>query len=343
MEVKAFVSGCAGTRLTAEEVAFFSAEQPWGLILFQRNCADPVQVRDLAADFRSAVGRVDAPVLIDQEGGRVQRLKPPAWPVYPPCRTIGLVGELDRAGGERAAWLQGRLIAADLLDIGITVNCAPDLDLRLPATTNAIGDRAFGDDPGLVSRLGRAYAEGLMAGGVLPVIKHCPGHGRATVDSHHSLPVVDTDVETLAATDFVPFARLADLPLAMTGHIVFEAIDRANPATTSAAVIRDIIRGRISFDGLLLSDDVSMKALSGDLAEKTRAIHDAGCDIVLYCFGVMSEMRAVAAASRPLSGPAATRARAALDARREPQPFDSQAGREELQTLVARAGWQAAV
>ncbi|MEO8667994.1 MAG: beta-N-acetylhexosaminidase [Bauldia sp.] len=343
MEVKAFVSGCAGTRLSAEEASFFGAEQPWGLILFQRNCAHPEEIRDLVAGFRHAVGRIDAPVLIDQEGGRVQRLKPPVWRAYPPCGILGAVAEQDGVAGEKASWLQGRLIAADLLDLGITVDCAPDIDLRFAGTTSAIGNRAFGAEPELVTRLGRAYANGLMAGGVLPVIKHCPGHGRATVDSHHSLPVVGDDLETLAATDFVPFARLADLPLAMTGHIVFTAIDADNPATTSAVVIRDIIRGRISFDGLLLSDDVSMKALSGDFAAKTRAIHAAGCDIVLYCFGVMDEMRAVAAAARPLDGVSARRARAALDARRQPEPFDVEAGWEEFQALIERAGRPATV
>jgi beta-N-acetylhexosaminidase len=337
MEVKAFVSGCAGTRLTRDEVAFFAAEQPWGLILFQRNCAEPDELRDLTAEFRRAVGRDDAPVLIDQEGGRVQRLKPPHWRTYPPCRHLGLVEEADGGAGERAAWLQGRLIAGDLLELGITINCAPVLDLGLPTTTKAIGDRAFSGDPATVARLGRAYAEGLMAGGVLPVIKHCPGHGRATVDSHQSLPVVDADRATVEASDFAPFASLADLPVAMTGHIVFSAIDPERPATTSPVVIRDIIRGRITFGGLLLSDDVSMKALSGDLAEKTRAILGAGCDIALYCYGDMNEMRQVAAAAGPLSGESANRARRALAARGEPLPFDAEAGYQELMALVEPA------
>jgi beta-N-acetylhexosaminidase len=340
--VKAFISGCAGTHLAPEEVSFFAAEQPWGLILFRRNCVEREQVSDLVRSFRDAVGRADAPILIDQEGGRVQRLRPPVWPAYPSARIIGLLAEADIAAGTRAAWLQGRLIAADLSELGITVDCVPVLDVIVPGASEAIGDRSFGGDAGLVATLGRAEASGVLAGGVLPVIKHMPGHGRATADSHLSLPIVEADLDLLVATDFVPFAALRDLPLAMTGHIVYGAIDRTSPATTSPTVIRDIIRKRISFDGLLVSDDVSMNALAGDYGDRARAIRDAGCDLVLHCDGRIEEMRAVADATPELAGMAGERAARALAAARPAQPFDRIAGREELVRLVARAGWRPA-
>jgi beta-N-acetylhexosaminidase len=337
--VKAFISGVAGPQLTADEADFLAAEQPWGLILFKRNCREKDEVRALVAAFRAAVGRPDAPVLIDQEGGRVQRLQPPGWPAYPNARVLGLIGESDPASGTRAAWLQGRLIAADLNELGITVDCLPVLDVAAPDVSEAIGNRSFGGDPRLVARLGRAAADGALAGGVLPVMKHIPGHGRATADSHMSLPVVDADLATLAATDFVPFAALADLPAAMTGHVVYSAIDPKNPATTSRIVIRDIIRQRINFDGMLVSDDVSMNALSGDCGERAVAIRDAGCDIVLHCNGRIEEMRAIADAAPVLAGKAGERAARALASIREPMPFDRKAGREELLALAARANW----
>ena len=242
MAVKAFVSGCAGTELTGEEQVFFAVEQPLGLILFKRNCDSPAQVRALVDDFRNVVGRPDAPVLIDQEGGRVRRLRPPNWPDYPAARVLGDIAAEDAERGVRAAWLHGRLMAADLRDVGITVDCTPVLDVITPGASDAIGNRSFGGDPALVARLGRAVADGLIAGGVAPVVKHIPGQGRAAVDSHYVLPVVEADLETLAETDFAPFVALADLPAAMTSHTVFSAIDPMNPATTSPAVIRDIIR-----------------------------------------------------------------------------------------------------
>ena len=340
--VKAFISGCAGTRLAAEEAAFFAAAEPWGLILFKRNCIDREQVRELVVAFRTVVGRSDAPVLIDQEGGRVQRLQPPVWPSYPPARTIGLLAEADRDAGTRAAWLQGRLIAADLAELGITIDCLPVLDVVVPGVSDAIGNRSFGGDPALVAGLGRAAAKGVLDGGLLPVMKHIPGHGRATADSHLSLPVVDTELERLVVTDFAPFAALADLPIGMTCHVVYSAIDPRRPATTSQPLIRDIIRKRISFDGLLVSDDVSMQALTGDYGERARAIHDAGCDLVLHCNGRIEEMRAVADASPELAGKPGERAARALAAVRPAQPFDRAAAREELLTLVGRAGWRPA-
>ncbi len=338
MAAKAFVSGCAGPTLLPEESAFFSREEPWGLILFRRNCVDPRQIRELVTDFRKAVARPDAPVLIDQEGGRVQRLQPPHWPAYPPGRLLGLIGETDLPAGERAAFLQARLIAADLTDLGITVDCLPLLDV-VAGVSAAIGNRSFGPDPALVTRLGRAVANGLVSGGLLPVMKHIPGHGRGEADSHLALPVVAADVETLATTDFAPFAALVDLPMAMTCHVVYSAVDPEYPATTSPAVIRDIIRGRIGFTGLLLSDDVSMNALSGDYGERAAAIYAAGCDIVLHCNGRIEEMRAIADVAPTLAGEAGERAVRALALRRLPEPFDREAGWRELLELAARAGW----
>ncbi len=335
MAAKAFICGCAGPVLGRDEAAFIAAKRPFGLILFQRNCIEPAQVRGLVASFRDAVGRADAPVLIDQEGGRVQRLKPPHWPSYAPARAIARLHGVDADAGLRAAWLHGRLIAADLRDVDIDVDCAPVLDVAVPGASDVIGDRSFGGDPDRVATLGRAVADGLMDGGVLPVNKHVPGHGRAAADSHVSLPVVSADLVTLAASDFVPFAALSDLPMAMTAHVVYSAIDPGRPATVSPVVIRDIIRKRISFDGLLLSDDVSMHALSGDYGERTAAIFAAGCDLVLHCNGRIEEMRAVADAAPELAGYPAERADRALRARRTPAPFNREAAREEYRALLA--------
>lgn len=338
MAAKAFVSGCAGTELTGDERVFFAVEQPLGLILFKRNCDNPAQVRALVDDFRSVVGRADAPVLVDQEGGRVRRLRPPNWPDYPAARVLGEIAAESPEKGARAAWLHGRLMAADLRDVGITVDCAPVLDVIASGASDAIGDRSFGADPALVTRLGRAMAEGLMDGGVAPVVKHVPGQGRAAVDSHYVLPVVEADFDTLAGTDFAPFAALADLPAAMTSHTVFSAVDPMNPATTSPAVIRDIIRERIGFDGLLFSDDVSMNALAGDHRERGKAIFDAGCDIVLHCSGRMEDMQAVADVAPLLSGKARARADRMMALAKTPEPFDRAAAREEYLAL-AGAAW----
>jgi beta-N-acetylhexosaminidase len=327
--------------LSGWERDFFAAERPFGLILFARNCRTPDQVRDLVGAFRDSVDRPEAPVLIDQEGGRVQRLSPPAWPAYPPARKLGLLFEADREAGRRAAWLHGRLIAADLTAVGIDVDCAPVLDVIAPGASDAIGDRAFSGAPATVAALGRSLAGGLLAGGVLPVMKHIPGHGRATSDSHAELPVVAADVDALAASDFAPFVELRDLPMAMTAHVAYTAVDRDRPATVSPTVIRDIIRGRISFDGLLMSDDVSMHALSGDYAARAAAICDAGCDLVLHCNGRTEEMRAVAGAAPELAGVAGERAWRALAARQEPAPFQRDAARAEFMALLGRVGWTA--
>ena len=340
--MKAFISGCAGTRLEPQERDFFAEHQPFGLILFRRNCGSRDEISALTGDFRAAVGRPDAPVLIDQEGGRVQRLRPPDWPAYVPGRTLGLIAAADGAAGRRAAWLHGRLIAADLGDVGIDFDCAPVLDVIVPGASEAIGDRSFGTDPQVVADLGRSLADGLLAGGVLPVMKHIPGQGRALSDSHLALPVVDADLATLAGSDFVPFAALADLPAAMTAHVIVNAVDSVHAATISAAVIRDIIRARIGFDGLLVSDDVSMHALSGDYSVRAAAIYAAGCDLVLHCNGRTEEMREIGGAAPALGGKSRERAARALAARKAPAPFDREAGREEYLALTARAGLRAA-
>ena len=256
------------------------------------------------------MGRSDAPVLVDQEGGRVQRLGPPHWPAYPAGASYATVG--DGNDPAEAARLGGRLIAADLRNVGITIDCAPVLDVVTPATHRAIGNRAYGSDAASVARLGRAFAEGLLAGGVLPVVKHMPGHGRATVDSHLDLPVVETGFDELQAIDFAPFMALADLPMGMTAHVVFTALDATDPATTSRIVIERVIRGSIGFDGLLLSDDLSMEALKGTLGERAAAALAAGCDIALHCNGKLDEARATADAAPPLAGRAAERAARAL-------------------------------
>jgi len=299
---RAFIAGCAGTILTPEERSFFHESAPWGFILFRRNIDTPEQVRALVAELRAAVGR-HAPVLIDQEGGRVQRLGPPHWPVYPPASVFAAIADEGRAQAAMdAARLGARLMAGDLASLGIDVDCVPCADLRLPEGHGIIGDRAYGETPPQVASLARAASEGLIDGGMLPVLKHIPGHGRARADSHLALPVVDTPREVLEATDFEPFRRLNDLPLGMTAHVVYSAIDPKHPATTSARVIAEVIRGHIGFDGALMSDDLSMKALSGSFAERTRASLAAGCDLVLHCNGDMAEMAEVAAAAPLLEG-----------------------------------------
>jgi beta-N-acetylhexosaminidase len=338
MGIKAFICGVSGLTLSDEERAFLRAEKPWGFILFRRNARDRAQVAALITEMRSAVGRPDAPVLMDQEGGRVQRLRPPEWPAYPPGAVFGRLFGQSKEQGLRAAWLSARLIAGDLSELGITVNCLPLADVPIAGADDVIGDRAYGNDPGTVAALARAVADGLEAGGVLPVLKHIPGHGRATADSHEMLPVVDTPAVELERSDFAAFRPLKGLPMAMTAHVVFSALDRAQPATTSATIIADVIRGSIGFQGLLMSDDLSMNALQGTLGERARASIAAGCDMILHCNGKPEEMRQVAENSPPLEGAALARADAALAARKPPQPFDRVQARAELDELVARAG-----
>ncbi len=323
MTDRACILGCAGTTLSPEEVAFFRDARPWGFILFRRNIETPAQVRALTAALRDAVGW-HAPVLIDQEGGRVQRLGPPHWPKYPPARAYGALSTNDPLVRREITRLGARLIAHDLLDLGINVDCVPVLDVPQRGAHDIIGDRAYGDTVEEIATLGRAAAEGLIAGGVLPVIKHIPGHGRAMADSHHDLPVVDAPVSELSDVDFAPFRVLSDMPMAMSAHIVFTAIDARRPGTQSRTVIKDIIREDIGFGGLLMTDDLSMKALKGDFTQRARRALSAGCDVILHCNGVMAEMQAVVAGTRTLSGKAKARADAAL-ARlaRVPEPFDA--------------------
>ena len=309
--VKAFVCGCQGFELDDDELKFFEETRPWGLILFRRNVDSPEQLDRLTRRFRNCVGRDNAPVLVDQEGGRVQRLTPPQWHSYPAAASFA-----ERFGpgpeAERVARLGGRLLGSDLRKNGFTIDCAPVLDTPVPGAHQVIGSRAFASDPDVVARLGRAFAEGLLAGGVLPVIKHMPGHGRAGADTHLELAVVSEPLSVLETTDFVPFRRLADLPIAMTAHVVFSAIDPHQPATTSKIVIERVMRGHIGFDGLLCTDDLSMEALKGSLGERASAAAAAGCEMLLHCNGKLDEARAVAAAAPLLLGRAAERAENAL-------------------------------
>jgi beta-N-acetylhexosaminidase len=336
MTARAFITGISGATLTADERRFLREADPWGLIVFARNLQTPAQVAELTAAFRNAVGR-DAPVLIDQEGGRVQRLGPPHWPTYPPGAAYGRLYDRDAAAGRRAAWLGARLIASDLRAVGIDVDCLPLADVPVTGSDPIIGDRAYGDTPDKVAEVARAVAEGLFAGGVLPVLKHIPGHGRATADSHGELPIVDTDRVGLEATDFAAFRPLANLPLAMTAHVVFTAIDALAPATTSATLIREVIRGWIGFGGLLMSDDISMGALSGSIEARSQAALAAGCDLVLHCNGKLDEMRAVAAAAPLLAGPVAMEADAALALRGRTGAGDIAAWRSEFAGLLGEA------
>ena len=335
MQARAFITGLAGTAITPEERAFLQEARPWGLILFKRNIDTATQIIALASSFREIMGHAEAPVLIDQEGGRVQRLGPPEWPAYPPGAAYGRLYERDAAKGLAAARLGARLIAEDLIKVGITVDCLPVADVPVSGADAVIGDRAYGETPAQVSALAAAAAAGLADGGVLPVLKHIPGHGRATADSHAALPVVDAPLAELEASDFAAFRPLAGLPMAMTAHVVFTAIDPVSPATTSAKMIRNVIRGGIGFRGLLMSDDISMGALSGSLRERTRAALAAGCDMALHCNGNLEEMREVAAESPLLAGEAARRAEAALAARHAPKEIDSAGARAQFAALMA--------
>jgi beta-N-acetylhexosaminidase len=294
----AVVLGCSGERLTASERDFFAAADPVGFILFRRNCRSPGQLRDLVGSLRGCIGRDDAPVLIDQEGGRVARLRPPHWRRYPSAARLA---SLPDPAAATAARLGARLIADDLARLGITVNCLPVLDIPAVGADPVIGDRAYGSDPERVARLAGAVCAGLLEGAVLPVLKHIPGHGRARVDSHQACPLVGASYEELASTDFVPFRALAAMPWAMTAHIVYSAIDPTAPTTLSSRVVTEVIRGEIGFDGVLVSDDLSMRALGGGLGERTREALAAGCDLALHCNGDPGEMEEVVAAARPIS------------------------------------------
>lgn len=330
MAFKAFASGCSGLELSSEEQAFFRSERPCGLILFQRNCESPDQVRRLTEQAADAVGEEGFLVFIDQEGGRVRRLKPPHWRDYPPARAYGELYREDVEAGLEAARLSARLVAEELRTNGITLNATPVLDLPVAGAHDIIGDRAYGSEPEPVISLGRAVADGFMAGGVVPVMKHVPGHGRARVDSHESLPEIDAGREVLERSDFKPFAALSDLPAAMTAHVLLTAIDPERPASVSPAIIGGVIRDAIGFDGLLMSDDVSMQALEGSIGERTAGVIGAGCDIALHCNGVMTEMQAVADMVPDLAGKALERFDRARTVTERSEPFD----RERAEYLI---------
>lgn len=328
MRFGATILDAEGLRLSADEISLFRDTNPFGFILFARNIDSSDQIRALCDDMRTAVGR-EAPILIDQEGGRVQRLRAPLWREWlPPLDHVARAGE----AAERAMFLRYRLIAAELRDLGIDTDCAPMADLAGEATHPFLKNRCYGSDPETVARLARAVADGLMAGGVLPVLKHIPGHGRATQDSHFDLPHVAAGAEELDDTDFAAFRMLNDLPMGMTAHLVYEALDDL-PATLSPTVM-SMIREQIGFDGLIMTDDISMKALKGDLADLSRASLEAGCDVVLLCNASLDERSAVAEAAGEMTETAQTRAEAALAARQTPEPLDIQAAEDELSRLM---------
>ena len=332
---RAVLFGVAGETLGAAERAFFRDADPLGFILFARNCAAPRQVRALVAELRDCVGRRDAPVLIDEEGGRVARLQPPHWPAYPSAALIAALP--DPQAGE-AARLGARLIADDLAALGISVDCMPVLDLPVPGADAVIGDRAYGGDPARVAALGGAVCEGLLAGGVLPVLKHIPGHGRATVDSHRALPRVAASRAELERTDFAPFRALNKMPWAMTAHILYAALDDKTPATLSPRLIDEVIRASIGFDGVLVSDDLSMAALPGRLGERAAGAIGAGCDVVLHCTGALEEMKEIAAAVGPLNPAARARIAAGEALRGSVERFDRASAERRFAALLAGEG-----
>lgn len=336
-ETAAVILGCRGQILSAAEEAFFRDLDPLGFILFQRNCESPEQVRRLIVSLRECVGRSEAPILIDQEGGRVARLKPPHWCILPAAGAIAALHARDPEPGLEAAWCAGRLAASELQPLGIDVNCAPVVDVLCPgAHPTAIGDRSYGTDPALVTALAGAYMEGLLAGGVLPVIKHIPGHGRAEADSHFDLPVVRAGAEELEASDLVPFRDLSGAPIAMTAHVLYPAWDAAMPATLSSFIIRDVIRGQCRFRGLLLSDDLSMNALAGSLRERAAGSLRAGCDVALHCNGDMEEMKQVASGVGGLLPEASERWGRARQRLQAPDSADGAALAARLHALLER-------
>ncbi|MCP5087759.1 MAG: beta-N-acetylhexosaminidase [Rhodobacteraceae bacterium] len=318
MAARACIFGCEGLRLSAKESRFFRGSDPWGFILFARNLETPDQIRALTSELRSSVGR-DAPILIDQEGGRVARLRPPHWRDWTP--PLEFVEQAGPQHAVQAMKLRYRLIAYELRELGIDVNCAPMLDIARDISHPIIRNRCYGTNPETVAQMGRAAANGTLEGGVLPIIKHIPGHGRASLDTHHDLPVLDTPLATLQASDFAPFAALADLPMAMTAHIVYTAIDPDNCATLSKAAI-SVIRQDIGFDGLLMTDDLSMKALSRGFADRAETALAAGCDVILHCNGDRAEMDEVLGAVPRLTGKALKRADIALERRLAPDDYD---------------------
>ncbi len=331
--LSAVIFDTEGTTLTSEEKAFFRDINPFGYILFARHCTSPEDVKRLIGELKSLSGRDRLPVLIDQEGGRVARLKPPHWPKYPPAGVFATMASADRESAHNAVYLNARLIAADLYELGITVDCAPLADLPVEGAHDIIGDRAFGREADQVVYLARAQAKGLMDGGIVPVLKHIPGHGRAFADSHEELPVVKEPLEVLRKTDFVPFKALASLPMAMTAHVLYTAIDEVHMATCSKKAIA-LIRGELGFKGLLLSDDLSMKAMGGSLDSRARDALAAGCDVVLHCNGTLDERKEVAKGVSVLEGEALARAETAMRSVRTPVTFDHIEARRTLDEML---------
>lgn len=339
MTERAVIYGFEGLSLNEAETAFFRDVDPWGYIVFARNIETPDQLLKLTDELRELSGRADVPILIDQEGGRVARLRGPHWRDAPPNAVFGEAWARDPETASEATWLNSRLLAHELKASGINVDCVPMLDIKVPGSNDVvIGDRVYSDDPEVISILGRASAEGVLAGGVLPVIKHLPGHGRSSVDSHDGLPIVEASLEELEQSDFIPFRALADLPLGMTGHLIFTALDDQVPSTLSKRVIDEAIRstapGRIGFDGLLMTDDLSMGALQGDFETRTRASLAAGCDMMLHCNGKMAEMQAIASETPVLKGKALERTRKAIEALKDPDEFDPRQARNRLQEII---------
>ena len=333
LNLSAAIYGIKGLQLSAEEKAFFRAARPYGFILFARNCESPAQVSALVSELKALSGRDNLPVLIDQEGGRVARLKPPHWPKYPPAGVFAGLYQTNPKQAEAAVFLNARLIASDLAALGITVDCAPLADLPVSGAHDIIGDRAFGNAPAQVIALARAMANGLAAGGVVPVLKHIPGHGRARADSHEELPVVNEPLDVLRQTDFVPFKALADLPMAMTAHVLYTAIDKERMATVSPAAIY-LIREELGFKGLLMSDDISMKAMQGNFTQRARDALAAGCDVVLHCNGEMKEMQAIAEGTSGLSGVSLARAESAMQGAGRANAFDVADARAQLADML---------
>lgn len=331
---KAAIFGCEGPVLSADEESFFRSADPLGFILFARNCESPDQLRDLTSALRASIGREDAPILVDQEGGRVARLKPPQWRAAPPPGLFGRLASHDWERAAEALRINTELLAIELSDVGIDVDCIPMLDLQFPGASDVIGNRSFGGDPKLVAGLGKIVCDTLLARGVMPVIKHMPGHGRARVDSHKELPVVGTALPELCASDFVPFESLADAPWGMTAHVVFTDLDPDQPATTSSKVIAEVIRGSIGFQGLLLSDDLSMEALQGSLAERADRALQAGCDIALHCNGKAEEMIPIAEVAPAMTPLAMRRFALARTRLQQPAEVDSELLQRRLELLV---------
>ncbi len=328
------ILGIAGPRLTEAERELFRTHPPLGFILFARNCREPAQLRALTAELRALAPDRRLPVFVDQEGGRVQRLGPPRWPALPPARRLGTLAERDRRRGERAVTALARALAGELRPLGIEVDCAPVLDLAFPGTTGAIGDRSFGGDPALVGALGARFCASLRAAGVAPVIKHLPGHGRARVDSHRALPYIEAPLAELERSDFLPFRRCRSAPFAMTAHVVFTAIDPGSPATLSRKVIGEVIRERIGFSGVLLSDDLAMNALTGDPVSRAVGALAAGCDLALYCPGDHASNARLLAALPPAGEDLLARIDGILAAL-PPAAVDPGAARRELDLLLA--------